>query len=405
MKKSLIATALIFFTGLWFSSAQEIKFSGEAGSLWSPAVRSKNRGAFVLSDTYLNGKIDTFYEKSSAYAEGKAGFDGVSEKTYYELKEIYIDYSDALWGFRAGRQKIVWGKADGVDITNVICPKDYSSNRALFGDECLAVDSVRGSFNKDSVCADIYYIPLFTPSALPEEKTEMLSSTNMPAKNLRSAEYALKLSGYFSKCDISLYGFYGWEDTPFLSYVPKIENGLQAGIEVTADYERMAMAGCDAAVPFGETVLRLEAAFFPKRHFQTATQEILSGSRATERHNNLLALAGLDWMPEGWTFTAQYYCDYVFGSLNLLEREKNYTQGASLSMSKSLLAETLKLSASGILNLNDMDSAVELSAEYSLTDCIYLEAGSYIFNRGKEHGTYGEYENLTNVYLKARYVF
>ena len=401
MKKSVFFVSMFtFILSVFPLASQESDFSGEAGSLWAAALRSDNRGDLILGDTYLKGKFQAFYGNSSMYGEGRAGFDAISDESYYRLSEIYIDYSGDMWGFRAGRQKAAWGKADGIDITNVICPKDYSSVSALFEDESLAVDAVRMGFNRGSVSADFYFIPFFLPASLPQEKTAGLSSITLPEKNVRNAEYGLKVSGYFSKCDLSLYGFYGWEDMPFLSYTLDSE-----GVQAEASYKRMAMLGADAAVPLGQTVLRLEGAFFPGRHFQVAAEKILSGSESTEGHNNLLALAGLDWMREGWTFTAQYYCDCIFGRTKNLERTRRFDQGATLSISKSLLAETMELSASCVLNLNDLDSAAELSAEYSLSDSIYLEAGGYIFNEGKEKGTYGEYKDYTSVYLKARYVF
>ena len=401
MKKTFFfLSAFTFILSLFPLASQESDFSGEAGSLWAAALRSETCGDFILGDTYLKGKFQAFYGNSSACAEGRAGFDGTENTAYWKLNEIYIDYSEDFWSFRAGKQKAAWGKADGIDITNVICPKDYSSVSALFEDESLAVDAARLSLNRGSVSADFYFIPVFTPASLPQEKTEGLSSIVLPEKNIKNAEYGLKVSGYFSKCDLSLYGFYGWEDMPFLSYTLSSE-----GVSAAASYKRMAMLGADAAVPLGQTVLRLEGAFFPGRHFQVAAEKILSGSESTEGHNNLLALAGLDWMREGWTFTAQYYCDCLFGDSANLDRSRNFDQVATLSISKSLFAETLELSASGVLNLKDLDSAAELSAEYSLSDSIYLEAGGYIFNEGKEKGTYGEYKDYTSVYLKARYVF
>lgn len=389
-----------FILSLFPLVSQESDFSGEAGSLWAAALRSETCGDFILGDTYLKGKFQAFYGNSSMYGEGRAGFDAISDQSYYRLSEIYIDYSGDMWAFRAGRQKAAWGKADGIDITNVICPKDYSSVSAIFEDESLAVDAARLSLNRGSVSADFYFIPFFLPASLPQEKTAGLSSITLPEKNVRNVEYGLKVSGYFSKCDLSLYGFYGWEDMPFLSYTLSSE-----GVHAAASYKRMAMLGADAAVPLGQTVLRLEGAFFPGRHFQVAAEKILSGSGKTEGHNNLLALAGLDWMREGWTFTAQYYCDYVSGKTESLDRSRNFDHGATLNVSKTFLAETLKLSASCVLNLNDLDSAIEVSAEYSLSDSIYLEAGGWIFNEGKEKGTYGEYKDYTSVYLKARYVF
>ena len=418
MKKKLFLPFIFLFSIFSFPlSSQEVKFSGEAGTVWAAALRSEKQGDFVLGDTYLNAKLDAFYENSSAYVEGRLGFDEVSDKTYCNLREIWLDYTSDFWGIRIGRQKTAWGKADGIDITNVICPRDYSTARALFNDEHKAINAARFSLNKGNFSLDTYFIPFFTSPPLPEEKIMKLSSIIMPEKNLKSAEYGLKLSGYLPKCDLSLYGFYGFEDTPFLNYSPKIENDAQTGIDVTAEYKKMEMLGADAAIPLGETVLRLEAAFFPNRHFQKSTDTIIkekmlslaNGSSSeienTLQRNEISVLVGLDWMPEGWTFTAQYYGDYLFGSTENLDRTKNYTHGATLNVSKKLLQETLKLSASGIVHLNDLDSVIKFSAEYALSDSIYLEAGGYIFNEGKETGTYGEYKNLTSAYLKARYVF
>ncbi|MBQ9206257.1 MAG: hypothetical protein IJ158_06035 [Treponema sp.] len=373
MKKNLlILFSLSFFVFPFFS--QEIKFSGEVGTVWGMAVRSENRGDFILGDTYVKGKLDAFYEKSSAYAEGKVGFDEVAGSAYYSLREIWLDYTSDFWGIRIGRQKTAWGKADGIDITNVICPHDYSSTIAIFNDEYRAIDAARLSLNNGNFSLDAYVIPF----------------TDFAEKKLANAEYGIKCSGYFSHCDFSLYGFYGFDETPFYP---------------SGEYEKITMFGSDFAIPLGEAVLRLEGAFFPARHFQTSAEKILLGKSISETHHNIRALAGIDWMPSSWTLTAQYFCDGLFGATENLFRTENYTHGATLSVSKSLFNETLTLSASGVLNLNDFDSALEFSAEYSLSDSIFIEAGGYIFNEGKESGVYGAYKNLSCAYLKARYVF
>ncbi len=404
MKKLLfLIIHLLFFCFQMFS--QEIKFSGEAGTFWAGALRSENRGDLILGDTWLKAKFDAFYEKSSAYGEARAGFDDVSGKSYYELKEIYIDYTSDFWGLRIGRQKIVWGKADGIDITNVICPKDCSSLHAIINDEYSAIDSARLSFTGEKLSFDAYFIPFFTASALPEEKTAIFSAVNLPEESLKNSEYALKFSGYFSRFDIALYGFYGWEDSPFLNYSISPSESSDAGLEIEAEYERLLMFGLDAAIPIGQTVLRLEGAYFPERHFQVNSGNILAGSEVTEKHGNFLALAGLDWTPASWTLTAQYFCSLLFGGTENLEQNRNFDNGVTLSLSKSMFSETLKISASGVLNLVDFDSALELSGEYSLSDSIFLEAGAYIFSGGKEAGTYGLYEDYTSLYLKARCVF
>lgn len=361
MKKGFFLSSVVFFLfGLGAAFAQEIKFSGEAGSFWGTALRSENAGNFVIGDTYLDGKIDAFYGNSSAFAQGRVGYDQVQNKSFFDLKEIFLDYTADLWGIRVGRQKIIWGKADGIDVTNVLCPRDYSSSRALFEKEYLGIDSARLSLNKDSLGLDAYFIPFGGYGV---------------EKKIGNAEYALKLSGYFSRLDLSFYGFYGFENKPYYGQVP-------AGTP-----ERMEMFGADAAIPAGETVIRIESAFFPSQD------------------KKLRSLAGFDWMPSGWTFTAQYYCDCLFDEIEKSGGKRSFEHGATLNISKTLFSESLKLSASGLIMLIDFDSVLELSGEYSLSDCIFLKLGAYIFNEGKEKGTYGQYENMTNIYVKARYLF
>ena len=200
--------------------------------------------------------------------------------------------------------------------------------------------------------------------------------------------------------DLSLYGFYGWDDIPLLEYTPVLNAlGMPESITVSGEYKRMAMLGADAALPIGETVLRLETAFFPQRYFQKE-------EGGSEQKNQLSALAGIDWMPSGWTITAQYYCDYLFGDIESLERSKAYNHGATISISKSLVNETLELSLSALLGLNDFDSMLAPEVKYSLSDQISLAASAYIFIPGPDNdGKYGAYKDLSSFCLSAKFSF
>ncbi len=421
MRKSLlIISILLFFSQFIF--AEGVEFSGDISTSWgvfAPWTNDETANDFSLGNTNFTGKVDAWYRNSSALAEGTISYDALTKKLDFSLGELWIDYTESFWGLRIGRQKAAWGKADGIDITNVLCPSDMSSFSAMTGDAGkLAVDAIRLSFSGNSFTADAWWIPFFTPTALPLDEgnslrqfvipdtvsMEVAPGTIMefpvkiallekPELAIWNGEYGLKLSGYFSALDLSVYGFYGWDDIPLLNYQMTAE-----GILVSGQYERMAMVGADAALPIGPTVLRLEAAFFPQRYFQK--------SSGAEKRNQLSALAGLDWMPSGWTFTAQYYCDYVFGDLDVLERTDSYQHGATLSVSKSLVNETLELSFTGVIGLNDFDSMLSPSVKYSLSDQISLDASAYIFLAGPDHdGQYGAYKDLSTIAINAKFSF
>lgn len=420
MKKTLLITLGILLT-TFLTAEGGVDFSGDVQTIWGAGApwtdSDTSAGQLLLGTTSLSAKLDAYYDNSSALAEASLSYDAVSNKLDYSVDELWVDYTESFWGVRIGRQKTAWGKADGVDITNVVCPSDMSSFAAMTSDDSkLAIDAVRLSLTGNQFTADAFWIPFFTPAVLPlnegnplrkfmlPESVEvqmpgvpqpvklpvMLAGIEEPEKKIWNGEYAAKLSGYFPLCDLSLYGFYGWDDTPFFESA-----ATEQGILMTGKYKRMTMLGADAAIPIKDVVLRTEAAFFPDRYFA-----------ADEKRNELSALAGFDWMPSGWTITAQYFCDVVFGDLDPIEREDAYTHGATLSLSKNFLNETLEASFSGLMNFNDFDSMLKPAVNYSLSDQINLETGAYIFIPGPdEDGKYGAYKDLSSFYIKAKYSF
>lgn len=443
MKKSVLITAcvLVLFQFLPLAAEGGVEFSGDVQTTWGAAApwtdEDASAGRLLLGDTSLKGKLDAWYDNSSALAEGFVSYDAVMKKLNFSLNELWIDYTDSFWGIRIGRQKAAWGKADGVDITNVLCPSDMSSFAAMTRDDSkLAVDALRLSLNGNQFTADAYWIPFFTPAKLPLDEgnplrkfvvpatydltIEALNQTltipvyigeiDKPETALWNGEFGARISGYFSAFDVSLYGYYGWDDIPILKYQVSMSEptaqmpfSLPEGIIVNGVYKRMGMVGADAAIPIKNVVLRTEAAFFPQRYFAWSGD---SEEDKWEQRNELFALAGLDWMPSGWTLTAQYFCDVVFGDLEPLDREDAYTHGATLSVSKSLLNETLEASFSGLMNFNDFDSMLKPSVNYSLSDQISIETGAYIFIPGPDKdGKYGAYKDLSTIYLTAKYSF
>ncbi|MBQ0052532.1 MAG: hypothetical protein KBT11_10815, partial [Treponema sp.] len=278
-----------------------------------------------------------------------------------------------------------------------------------------------------------FVIPFFTGTKLPLEKNNPLKKAILPDSvklsqngteinlplnigefsnpelNLKNMEYGLKASGYFSLCDFSIYGFYGWDKMPVLSYQvnnvlhPVYNVEVPKSLSVNGEYKRLTMAGFDIAVPVGAVVLRGETAFFYNRAFQSSTSAIMNGKENFVNQNQMMALLGFDWMPDGWTITAQYYCDLLFAKSSDIERADAFEHGATLSISKSLMNDLLDFSFSGVVGFNSFDSAISTSLKYKLTDQIGITAGADIFRPGFENGTYGKFKDLSSIYFKVEY--
>ncbi|MBR5095649.1 MAG: hypothetical protein IK094_00910 [Treponema sp.] len=401
MKKVFLAALAAPCCLALFAQEKGLDYSGKIETLWGAAApwtdHDSAAGRWTLGDISLNGKLDAYYSDSSARADGTVKYDAVSSSYEFSLNELWVDYTNSVFGVRAGRQKAAWGKADGVDITNTVFAKDMSTLSALLKDDNkLPIDGLRLSANGNSFAIDAYWIPFFTATKLPA-KIEAAK----PELAIWNGEWGLKAAGYFSMLDVSLYAFYGWDKTPVADYST-----------ASGQHERLAMIGADAAIPIGQTVLRAEAAFFPQRRFQKTAQRILAQkaaggqSESSAAKNQLCGLLGLDWMPGDWTLTAQYYCDVVFKSLEGLDRSYEYIHGATLSVSKKFLSETLTVSFKALVEFNDLSFVLYPSATYSVTDQLKVKGGACIFVPGpNKEGSYGAYKDLSSFFVGANFCF
>lgn len=405
-----------------FAFSQDITFSGSAKTAIGVFIRGDNAGDFSPAKETVSGEIDARFADCAVFIAGNAYFNAlaansggsfsVTDGLGAELQEAYFSWTSNEFGngltagLKFGRQITAWGKADGIRIADILCPQNLASlGTSNYSESRLGIDAIKGTLSGTYFSADAYWIPFFRPSALPFESWNplrkalipssvgavpvVLGDISKPEPNIANSSYAARVSFWFPAIDFSLYGYYGFDDSPNLSYVPD----MPPKITVTGKYYRYGMAGFDLAVPAGAFVIRAESAFFIERALQLG-QTSLGGYK---RKNELRALAGFDWNKNGWMLTAQYYGDVVFAYVDSLARDA-YEHGATANLSKTLFSETLTLSCTGLVRLNDLDGFAGLKAKYSLTDEISLAlAFDGYFPGPKSDGTYGKYKDLSCV--------
>ena len=442
MKKIILS--IILGSSLLF--AQDFDYSGSLTTLAGAGLpyTEDNAGKFLagqlafdnLFKAYLNETI--FYLNAVLVADGcqSQSSNGISSFVSddgvfaLKLKEAYFDYNGGVWALRAGRQITGWGKADGIQITDILCPQDESNMIAqTYKESRLGIDALRLSFMGDWIQSDFYWIPIFTPSTLPLAKKSPLRSLifpssyegyelnnptrqsdfSLPDLKLYNSEYAARVGMYFSKFDLSFYGFYGWDDLPFTSY-----NISESGkVNVNGEYKRMAMLGADAAIPAGDFVFRLESAFFPQRNIQTsasyqaARQKAEKAFDSSKKCEQLVSLLGFDWTPSGgWMLTFQYITDCIFNDSADLDRKK-FQHQLSLTVEKGFFNENLNCSALAFLDLRDFSSTAEMSCEYNLSDAVKLGLVANLYFKGADgkNGLYGMYKDLSCLTLKGKVSF
>lgn len=157
MKRGILFGVLLAVLGS-IGFAQEIDFSGTLGTdLGAYAPGTQNAGDFLVGKIDFTGAIEAYAGNGTLFIEGNVENDFISDSLSFDLSEAYIDYSDSFWGVRIGKQKVAWGKADGISITNSVFPEDSSSLNN--DDNSVAIKALRLSFNGNSFTVDGFVIP------------------------------------------------------------------------------------------------------------------------------------------------------------------------------------------------------------------------------------------------------
>jgi len=328
------------------------------------------------------------------------------------LREAYIDLGGNAFGLRMGKQQIIWGKGDGVFITDIVSPKDLS--RFLipdFEELRLAVTGVKLDLYAGTHSVELVYLPWFTPSVAPDATslwapsmpfpiTPAFLPADMPAMNIESGEYFAKYSFMGSAFDASLMGGWMWNDTPSYAVISKTPGpgGLTA-LTVQGEYYRTAAAGYTVSGIAGPFVLRSEGAWYGGRRYQGNPMVYPDGYA---EKNALQYLVGTDFSVAGVTFGFQFIQDIILDHEDDLVDEA--VKGtATMVMAKTFFRETVTAEVFSYIGIDAPDALVKPKITWKAADALELFTGAYMFF-GDESG-FGQYDDKDGVYLGAKLSF
>lgn len=370
------------------------------------AVQTEWPHDLTSSRTRLRMEMRVDYENAYLFASLNGIHNSIlDDRTGVQLQEAYFDYQNDFVEIKAGRQIVVWGVADGLRVTDLISPVDYTEFMSSdYDDLRMAVDGVRLRYPGERVNAEVVYVPAPRYFQMPMDKENpwrpnlpenaSLDFPDGPDPRFKNGDFGTRLQFFLSNLDFSIAALHTHNQSPVsvAGYDP-----VKDSIVIRGVHETLTMFGGDVSMPLGEFVIRAEVAEY--------LDEALGYKNGMDyaRKNTFNALGGIDWYAgDNWTFMVQYLHKYIADYSDNLSAEKNSSQ-VTFRISKELLNNTLKLSLFGMFDIDNLGYYGRASGDYSVTDQVMISLGYDHF--GGKRGQLAGYDKNREVWAKAKYYF
>jgi hypothetical protein len=337
------------------------------------------------------------------------------------VREIYVEMYFKNFDLRIGKQQIVWGKADGVFITDIVSPLNLSEFLLPDFDEIrTGIISTKIDYYLGNSIIEAIWVPQFTPTVRPDANSIWYVEPEFPVTpsfdwslsdiepSLENSEAFLKWSAMTSKLDFELMGGYTWDDSPSMHVQKQFEidntttppTPILSGLTITPQYHRLAVAGGSLGTEILGVILRGEGAYYNGKYFQT--EDPLADDALVQK-NYLNYVVGLDFNIGTVKFSTQFIQKYILDYDEYIS-ENEFQNTATFVARYNTLRETLHLELFSYIGLSNNDALIRPKISYDFDDSFSLLFGANIFV-GDDEGQFGQYQDNSMIYTKIKYSF
>ncbi len=331
----------------------------------------------------------------------------IGNSSEFELREFYLEIPSDNYYFTLGKQQVVWGKADGLKVLDIVNPQSFREFILEdFDDSRIPqwMANIETSFGEWD--AQFLWIPdqsyhvLPANNALYEPTSPLLApkppagvdidvlEINRPGRTLKDSDIGLRLSRFWKGWDLSLNYLYQYDNFA-LPYQRRLITTNGPLIEIEPQYRRTHVLGGSFSNAFDDWVVRGELAYFSDRYFLA---QDLSDSDGITKGAEASYVLGLDWAGlENTLISGQLFQSVATNRRASTVRDKTDST-FSLLFNHTLLNETMELRLIWLANTNIGDGLVRLRASYEWQDNLKIWVSSDSFY-GSEEGIFGQFDD------------
>lgn len=375
---------------------------------WSSNRNLDDSGGVTKGTCFINWR-ESLSDSLRVAVNGRLGWNdsGADEEGQGRLREGFLQGESGPWSMRLGRQIIAWGRADRINPTDSLSPRDFTLLVAEDEEERMGIDALLGRYQSSSGPALTAVVaPRFEPHKIPQG---LMPPGLIPAAEPEQVEWAIKVDNVGDNFDWSLSYFDGFNRFPRYWGETTL-----AGVRIHGNHEQARTFGGDFATTAGDWAIRGEAAI-------SDLQPQCAPCTLNERRLYRVVIGGDRDFAESANINIQLFTgrrdDYhgidemapplqpLQGALNRLNLEFSERDlGATLRLSNHYLNDRLRLEFRAIFDLENSSRLLRPRLSYALSDSVKLVAGgdAYI---GRQQSLFGTQKENRLVFGEVAFIF
>lgn len=399
----------------------------------------RNRLRLNLGKPFSKGEISVSGDIQNLYS-------GTADSLVYTLREAYVDLYFNNSDLRLGKQMLVWGRAEGAFITDILTPVDLSEFLTQdFTDIRQGVTALNYTRYFGSDFLQLVVNPVFNPNQIPDPNsrwfprqvvpttitTQYLERENDAA--LRNVQFAGRY-GFRSNLnfDLDLSLLYWHYPNPAYYKDLSISLNRPGGVlELTETYTQSIITAYSGTLQlFDKLLLTSESAYYNNRSFDYISQELrdlniqdpnlfeqLQIAQIFAANEDgflkekpfLISMIGLQYELFDYTISTQFINEHIFRYDSDILQEQNYYY-STLLLQKNYLRDKLRLRFFGRYNYNNHDFWLNPEVTYAGIDSFEASVGSQVFGGNEPdpfygHLSFGSFDSNSFSYLKISAYF
>lgn len=339
------------------------------------------------------------------FAEGWGVLTGPSgdTRTRADAREAYVDLRFGRLDMRVGRQIVAWGRADGINPTDNLTPRDYTIFVPDDADRRLGTAGVRATWYEGNLAMSALWLPEFRPNRVSLPSPPAGTNISERYDHWPAETWGLRADRTGGAIDWSVSFMRGLDLQPDLSAA-----SVNGTATVNLDHHRAWVAGADAAMNAGRYGLRAEAAYM-------ATEDDGGSDPFTKNHNVFVVLGADRAFSDRLNLNVQYLFRYVrhfsapdtgiaYQGAIINSQVARVQHGATSRLKHSWHNETLVAELASTAWFGPRGIALLPKASYAVTDHWKLLVGGEVY-RGDNRSMPGLLRKNSVAYAEVRLEF